>query len=59
VPAGAEAVYNVLDGAPRSIAELSRLAKVSVADAAARLVDLEVGGLAARAAGGRYHRSSV
>ena len=49
-------VYAVLDGTPRDVGELAFRSGLAVGTCAAMVVDLELGGLAARAAGGRYLR---
>jgi DNA processing protein len=49
-------IYAVLDETPRDVGELAFRAGLSVGTCAAMVVDLELGGLAARAAGGRYLR---
>jgi predicted Rossmann fold nucleotide-binding protein DprA/Smf involved in DNA uptake len=49
-------IYAVLDEVPRDVGELAFRAGLAVGTCAAMVVDLELGGLAARAAGGRYLR---
>ena len=49
-------IYAALDEVPRDVGELAFRAGLSVGTCAAMVVDLELGGLAARAAGGRYLR---
>ncbi|MDB4970616.1 MAG: hypothetical protein JWN44_6305 [Myxococcales bacterium] len=49
-------LYAALDGVPRDVGELAYRAGLAVGTCAAMVVDLELGGLAARAAGGRYLR---
>jgi DNA processing protein len=49
-------IYAALDGVPRDVGELAYRAGLAVGTCAALVVDLELGGLAARAAGGRYLR---
>jgi predicted Rossmann fold nucleotide-binding protein DprA/Smf involved in DNA uptake len=49
-------IYAALDHVPRDVGELAFRAGLSVGTCAAMVVDLELGGLAARAAGGRYLR---
>ena len=49
-------IYAALDGVPRDVGELAFRAGLAVGTCAALVVDLELGGLAARAAGGRYLR---
>jgi DNA processing protein len=49
-------IYAALDDVPRDVGELAFRAGLSVGTCAAMVVDLELGGLAARAAGGRYLR---
>ncbi|HWE30210.1 MAG TPA: DNA-processing protein DprA [Polyangia bacterium] len=49
-------IYAVLDDVPRDVGELAFRAGLAVGTCAAMVVDLELGGLAARAAGGRYLR---
>lgn len=49
-------IYAVLDETPRDVGELAFRAGLAVGTCAAMVVDLELGGLAARAAGGRYLR---
>jgi hypothetical protein len=52
----ARRLYDVLDGMPRDVGDLAFRAGMAVGTCAAMVVDLELGGLAARAAGGRYVR---
>ena len=54
-PAAAR-LYAALDEVPRDVGELAFRAGLAVGTCAAVVVDLELGGLAARAAGGRYLR---
>jgi predicted Rossmann fold nucleotide-binding protein DprA/Smf involved in DNA uptake len=49
-------IYAALDGVPRDVGELAYRAGLAVGTCAAMVVDLELGGLAARASGGRYLR---
>jgi len=49
-------LYAALDGVPRDVGELAFRAGLAVGTCAAMVVDLELGGHAARAAGGRYLR---
>jgi DNA processing protein len=49
-------LYAALDHVPRDVGELAFRAGLAVGTCAAMVVDLELGGLAARAAGGRYRR---
>ena len=49
-------IYAALDDVPRDVGELAYRAGLAVGTCAALVVDLELGGLAARAAGGRYLR---
>jgi DNA processing protein len=49
-------LYAALDDVPRDVGELAFRAGLAVGTCAALVVDLELGGLAARAAGGRYLR---
>ena len=49
-------IYAALDDVPRDVGELAFRAGLAVGTCAAMVVDLELGGLAARAAGGRYLR---
>ncbi|MSP59367.1 MAG: DNA-protecting protein DprA [Myxococcales bacterium] len=49
-------LYDALDATPRDLGELAARAGVRPDEALALAIDLELGGLAARAAGGRYHR---
>ena len=49
-------IYAALDGVPRDVGELAFRAGLAVGTCAAMVVDLELGGLAARASGGRYLR---
>lgn len=49
-------LYAALDDVPRDVGELAFRAGLAVGTCAAMVVDLELGGLAARAAGGRYLR---
>lgn len=49
-------LYAALDSVPRDVGELAYRAGLAVGTCAAMVVDLELGGLAARAAGGRYLR---
>ena len=51
-------MYGVLDGTPRDVSELAARAGISAAEAMALAIDLELGGHAARVAGGRYLRLS-
>jgi DNA processing protein len=52
----AQKIYAALDYVPRDVGELAFRAGLSIGTCAAMVVDLELGGLAARAAGGRYLR---
>jgi DNA processing protein len=52
----ARRLYDVLDAVPRDVGDLAFRAGLAVGTCAAMVVDLELGGLAARAAGGRYVR---
>jgi DNA processing protein len=52
----ARRLYEVLDAVPRDVGDLAFRAGLAVGTCAAMVVDLELGGLAARAAGGRYVR---
>jgi DNA processing protein len=52
----ARRVYAVLDSVPRDVGDLAFRAGLAVGTCAAMVVDLELGGLAARATGGRYVR---
>jgi DNA processing protein len=52
----AKKLYAVLDHVPRDVGELAFRAGLAIGTCAAMVVDLELGGLAARAAGGRYLR---
>ena len=52
----ARRVYEVLDAVPRDVGDLAFRAGLAVGTCAAMVVDLELGGLAARASGGRYVR---
>jgi DNA processing protein len=52
----ARRLYDVLDGVPRDVGDLAFRAGLAVGTCAAMVVDLELGGLAARAVGGRYVR---
>jgi predicted Rossmann fold nucleotide-binding protein DprA/Smf involved in DNA uptake len=54
----AERLYRALDGVPRDLGEVAQRAGLRADEALAAAVELELGGLAARAAGGRYHRLS-
>jgi DNA processing protein len=49
-------LYAALDHVPRDVGELAFLTGVAVGACASMVVELELGGLAARAAGGRYLR---
>jgi DNA processing protein len=49
-------LYAALDGVPRDVGDLAFRAGLAVGTCAATVIDLELGGLAARAAGGRYIR---
>jgi DNA processing protein len=49
-------IYAALDDVPRDVGELAFRAGLAVGTCAVLVVDLELGGLAARAAGGRYLR---
>ena len=49
-------IYAALDDVPRDVGELAFRAGLAVGTCAAMVVDLELGGLAARASGGRYLR---
>lgn len=49
-------LYGALDDVPRDVGELAFRAGLAVGTCAAMVIDLELGGLAARAAGGRYLR---
>jgi DNA processing protein len=49
-------LYEALDGTPRDLGEVAARAGVTATEALALAIDLELGGLAARAAGGRYLR---
>jgi DNA processing protein len=49
-------IYAALDDVPRDVGELAFRAGLAVGTCASLVVDLELGGLAARAAGGRYLR---
>jgi DNA processing protein len=49
-------LYAALDGVPRDVGDLAFRAGLAVGTCAALVIDLEIGGLAARAAGGRYIR---
>lgn len=49
-------LYRALDHVPRDVGELAFRAGLAIGTCAAMVVDLELGGLAARAAGGRYLR---
>jgi DNA processing protein len=49
-------LYAALDSVPRDVGELAFRAGLAIGTCAAMVVDLELGGLAARAAGGRYLR---
>jgi DNA processing protein len=52
----AQRLYAVLDAVPRDVGDLAFRAGLAVGTCAATVIDLELGGLAARAAGGRYVR---
>jgi DNA processing protein len=52
----ARRLYDVLDSVPRDVGDLAFRAGLAVGTCAAVVVDLELGGLAARALGGRYVR---
>jgi DNA processing protein len=52
----ARRLYDVLDSVPRDVGDLAFRAGLAVGTCAATVVDLELSGLAARAAGGRYLR---
>jgi DNA processing protein len=49
-------IYDALDAVPRDVGDLAFRAGLAIGTTAARVIDLELGGLAARAAGGRYVR---
>ncbi len=49
-------LYDVLDRTPRDVGELAHLTGLRITTCAAAVVDLELRGLIARAAGGRYLR---
>jgi DNA processing protein len=49
-------LYHALDGTPRDLGELASRAGLLAAEAMSLAIDLELGGHAARAAGGRYLR---
>ena len=49
-------LYAVLDRVPRDVGDLAYRAGLAIGTCAAMVVDLELGGLAARALGGRYVR---
>ena len=51
-------LYQALDGTPRDLSELAARAGISASEAMSIAIDLEIGGHAARAAGGRYLRLS-
>ncbi|MFI5291044.1 MAG: hypothetical protein ACHQ17_15395, partial [Polyangia bacterium] len=48
--------YAALDRVPRDVGDLAYRAGIAVGTCAACAIDLEMGGWAARAAGGRYVR---
>ena len=50
----ARRLYEVLDAVPRDVGDLAFRAGLAMGTCAAMVIDLELGGLAARAAGGRY-----
>ncbi len=52
----ARRVYDALDATPRDVGDLAFRAGLGVGTCAAMVIDLELGGLAARSAGGRYVR---
>jgi predicted Rossmann fold nucleotide-binding protein DprA/Smf involved in DNA uptake len=52
----ARRLYEALDGTPRDLGELADRAGLGAGETMALAIDLEIGGLAARAAGGRYLR---
>lgn len=54
----ARRLYEALDATPRDLGELAVRAGVPAGEAMALAIDLELGGLAARSAGGRYLRLS-
>ncbi len=49
-------LYAALDHTPRDVGDLAFRAGLAIGTTAAMVLDLELGGLAARAAGGRYIR---
>jgi DNA processing protein len=49
-------LYQALDRTPRDLGEVAARAGLAASDALALAIELELGGLAARAAGGRYLR---
>lgn len=53
---GAAALYAALDHTPRDVSDLAFRAGLAIGTCTAIVIDLELGGLAARAAGGRYVR---
>jgi DNA processing protein len=52
----AQRLYHALDGVPRDVGELAYRAGLGISTCASMVIDLELNGLAARAAGGRYMR---
>jgi len=52
----ARRLYDALDGVPRDVGDLAFRAGLGVSTCASVVIDLELNGLAARAAGGRYVR---
>jgi DNA processing protein len=52
----ARRLYDALDGTPRDVGDLAFRAGLGIGTCAAMVIDLELGGLAARSAGGRYVR---
>lgn len=54
----ARQLFEVLDGTPRDVSDLAARAGLHAAEAMSLVIDLEIGGHAARAAGGRYLRLS-
>lgn len=52
----AQSLYAALDAVPRDVGELAFRAGLAIGTCASAVVDLELGGFAARAAGGRYLR---
>jgi predicted Rossmann fold nucleotide-binding protein DprA/Smf involved in DNA uptake len=49
-------LYDALDGTPRDVGDLAFRAGLGISTCASMVIDLELNGLAARAAGGRYVR---